>query len=114
MGREGQFVNLTNYVDDPVVIITISMLILLGGIGFLVFNDILTYKKNKRLMLHTKLVLIVTALIVVIGTILFMIAEYNNKETIGNQGFFGKLLASFFQIATARTAGFNSVNLDAC
>ena len=114
LGREGEFVNLTNYVDDPLVIITISMLILLGGIGFLVFNDILTYKKNKRLMLHTKLVLIVTALIVVIGTILFMIAEYNNKETIGNQGFFGKLLASFFQIATARTAGFNSVNLDAC
>lgn len=114
LGREGEFVSLTNYADDAYVTLIICALIVLGGIGFLVFNDIITYKKTKRLMMHTKIVLWVTAALIVLGTVLFMISEYNNPDTIGNMSFGNKLLASLFQSITTRTAGFNTVDLGAC
>lgn len=114
LGREGEFVSLTNYADDAYVTLIIAALILLGGIGFLVFNDIITYKKTKRLMMHTKIVLCVTAALTVFGTALFMISEYHNPNTIGSMSFGGKLLASLFQSVTTRTAGFNTVDLGAC
>jgi trk system potassium uptake protein TrkH len=60
LGREAQFASLTNYVNDPVVCITVMLLIIIGGLGFIVFQDVLTYKKRKKLMLHTKTVLFTT------------------------------------------------------
>lgn len=114
LGREGAFVSMTNYVNDAYVNLIIIALIVLGGLGFLVFNDIITYKKSKRLMMHTKIVLWVTAILIIFGTALFMISEYSNPDTIANMSFGNKLIASLFQSVTTRTAGFNTVDLGAC
>ena len=58
LGREGPFSSLTNYNDDPLVLLTISALIIIGGLGFIVFNDILSYRRGHSLLLHTRVVLI--------------------------------------------------------
>lgn len=98
------------YADDPLVCITLGALITIGGLGFFVWEDIYTTRSFKRLSLHSKLVLLITAGLLVFGTAFFLLAEWNNPDTMGNMSFFEKLLASFFQSATLRTAGFASVD----
>ena len=101
-----------------------STLIILGGLGFVVWFDIwdgfkegiknkLSFKNIiKRLSIHSKVVLILTALFLLVGTVGILITEYNNPDTIGNMDFTGKLSNSFFQSVTFRTAGFASVPQD--
>jgi trk system potassium uptake protein TrkH len=73
LGREAPYVSLCNYNNDPYVLIIISSLIILGGLGFVVWKDVGQYKKNKRLMLHTKIVLIGTAALICTGMIGFLL-----------------------------------------
>ncbi len=75
LGMEGEFVSLCNYNGSPVVIFTIGLLIIIGGLGFLVWKDIFTYRKTKILMLHTKIVLIMTITLILSGMFLFLILE---------------------------------------
>lgn len=103
--------SMTAFADNPLILLTISALIIVGGLGFLVFTDIAANKKWSRLSLHTKVVLIVTSVLLTFGTVSFMFAEYNNPDTIGNMSFGNKLLNSFFQSTTTRTAGFNSFSM---
>lgn len=107
----GPYSSLTSYVSNPMIVITISSLIILGGIGFPVILDIMNCKKTSRLNMHSKIVLITTGILIVIGTIFIFIIEFNNPDTLGNLGFGGKFLASLFQSVTARTAGFNTLDL---
>jgi trk system potassium uptake protein TrkH len=93
------------------VIITISLLIICGGLGFPVILDLIKKKKFKRLGVHSKVVLTTTAALIVIGTVYIFLAEYNNYETLGNLSLGAKFLAALFQSVTARTAGFNSIEL---
>ncbi|WP_366248600.1 TrkH family potassium uptake protein [Terribacillus aidingensis] len=106
----GDFSSVTAYVGDPIVNLTLTSLLMLGGIGFIVVADILQKKKGKRLMLHTKVVLWMSAILVAIGTILIYLLEYGNPATIGSMPWNEKLLASYFQGVVPRTAGFNSLN----
>lgn len=107
-----KFVSLANYSTDPVVLITISLLILLGGLGFIVWNDIAECKfKPSKFQLHTKIVLTVNAVIVVIPTILFTLFDYKSSALSG-YNFWQKLLIGFFNSVTPRTAGYTVV--DAC
>lgn len=108
LGHNTQFNSLTDYVTDPVVNITIALLIILGGVGFFVWGDIIGTKR--RYSTHTKITLIATSVLLVSGTFLFLLFEYNNPLTIGDMTFFEKLLASFFQSTTTRTAGFNTIS----
>ena len=93
------------------VIFTIMALIIVGGLGFIVWNDLLAYRKTKTLLLHTKVVLLTTAFLIFIGTVCFMLFEWNNPATLQPMGMKEKIGASLMQSVTMRTAGFNSVDL---
>ena len=98
------------YATDPVVSITLMLLVLLGGIGFPVWNEFIGYKKGQKFSVYTKFVLILSLIYVVGGAMIVAILEWNNPETIGEMGFGEKILNSFFQSVTWRTAGFTAVD----
>ena len=100
---------MSHYVTDPIVNLTLSLLVIVGGIGFLVWNELFNLVVHKkRLSAYAKLVLIVTAILLAMGTILFAIMEWKNALADVN-GFFPKLMASFFQSVSWRTAGFYTI-----
>lgn len=104
VGLQGQ--SLVDYARDPLVSLVICFLIIIGGLGFCVWGDVADCKGNPRkFSFYTRLALIGTAVLLVVGTALFMVFEWNNP---GYAGFnFGdKLLCSFFNATTARTAGY--------
>lgn len=103
--------SLTPYVNDAVINLTIMSLIILGGLGFSVIVDVINNKGLKRLSLHTKMVFLITALLIGLGFVVFLLLEWNNPETLGGLSIKGKLLAALFQSVTPRTAGFNTVNI---
>lgn len=105
-----KFTSLTKFHSDFLIILTTSVLIILGGLGFIVWDDIVKNRKFSRLTLHTKIVLIMTAILIVSGMILFIIFEKDN--TMKDFPFYIKVLNSFFQSVTTRTAGFNAISLN--
>jgi len=107
----GKFSSATGYVDDIAVNVVISLLIILGGIGFTVIADVWTNRRFDRLSLHSKVVLITSLVLIVFGAIVIFLLEYNNINTLGSLSGQGKILASYFQSVTARTAGWNTVDL---
>lgn len=109
MGIKEPYSSLVSFSDDAVVILTVSALVVIGGIGFLVWDDISKKKlKFRRYQLHTKIVLTVTAILLVIPCILFFIFERN--FTNSGLGFGESLLNAIFDSVTARTAGMNSTD----
>lgn len=103
--------SLTLYQKSLYVNAVIIFLIVVGGIGFTVIEDLKSNRKKlHRISLHSKIVLWMTISLITIGTIGFFILERNNPDTIGEMSFFHKMLASFFQSVTTRTAGFNSID----
>ncbi|HAM37947.1 MAG: hypothetical protein A2474_03360 [Elusimicrobia bacterium RIFOXYC2_FULL_34_12] len=102
---------LIKYLDSINVNLTITTLIIIGGIGFIVLSDLFYYKKTKRLLLHSKIVLKTTFFLIFLGTILIFIFEYSNSGTFKILSLKSKMLASYFQSITTRTAGFNTVDI---
>ena len=110
--------SLAKYVTNPLINITTMLLITLGGIGFTVWYDVVDNGKRirrhevprkwwfTRLRLHTKIVLVTSLVLFLLGTILTFILEYNNPDTIGSLSIRQKFMASAFQSVTTRTAGF--------
>lgn len=106
---------------SPLLMIVTMVMIVLGGLGYVVWFDILRGIRNgirkdfspvqifKRLPEHTKLVIRLTLALVFGGALVFFILEYNNPETIGDMNFWNKMMNAFFQSVTLRTAGFASV-----
>lgn len=112
MGIRQPFSSLTAYVSDPLVSLTIAFLIIIGGMGFLVWRDIFINKHHwSKYQLHTKLVLTTTGILLFGGWLLFLLLERN--ASLEGMDFGEKLLASFFETVTPRTAGFNTVDLNA-
>lgn len=107
----GPFTSLTKYVNNVTISITISGLIILGGIGFPVILDVVKNKKPSKFNIHTKVVLVSTAVLILVGMIFILAVEYTNPKTLGSLSLKGKLLSSFFQSVTTRTAGFNTIDL---
>ena len=107
----GPFSSLTSYVNNTTITLAISLLIILGGLGFPVILDIIRNKKISKLNMHSKIVLISTAILILFGMAFILLVEYNNHDTLGNLNLKGKLLASLFQSVTIRTAGFNTIDL---
>ena len=103
--------SLMNYSSNSVVILVISALIIIGGLGFTVLLEIYEFKGMKKLSLHSKIVILSSTILVFGGAILMFIFEYNNPQTIGNMSIQDKLLNSFFASVSPRTAGFNSITL---
>ncbi|MCM3629242.1 TrkH family potassium uptake protein [Paenibacillus glycanilyticus] len=106
----GNFRSLTMYVGDPLVNIVSMLLIILGGLGFVVMADLLEFRKNKRLSLHSKVVLSTTGALIAVGAIVIFIFEFSNSRTLGSLDWGGKILSSFFQSVTPRTAGANTLD----
>ena len=107
----GNYTSLVNYQEDYFVNICIMSLIILGGIGFTVIDDVHHKRSWKRFSLHTKIVLIVNTLLIFVGTIGMWCLEHNNPMTIGSLPTSSQWLASMFQAVSARTAGFNTISL---
>ncbi|TQR29911.1 Trk family potassium uptake protein [Lysinibacillus sphaericus] len=105
----GGFKSLTEYVDDPFVVITICALITIGGLGFIVINELYEYRETKRLSVHTKIVLTTTLILTVGSTLLIFLFEYGNSKTLGQLSGWGKILGSLYQAVTPRTAGSNTL-----
>ena len=110
--------SLCKYAENPLINTVTSALIIIGGIGYIVWWDVievikLRKKQGKnciaRLSFHSKLALSMTGFLILIGTVLFFAFEYNNPKTIGDFSLFNKLQASFFQSVTTRTAGFATI-----
>lgn len=104
--------SLTMAADSYLVGITIALLILIGGIGFLVWEDVLHWKwRISRYRLHSKVVLAAAAVLVVGGTLLIFLFEYG-KPSMEGKNLGEQILCSFFQAVTPRTAGFNTMDLN--
>lgn len=109
------------YVSNPIVNLTTMLLIVSGGIGFTVWWDLIRVGKDaktgeiaprqmwSRLMLHSKLAVSVTLLLIFVPAVLYFIFEYHNPQTLGELGTGSKLMASLFQSVTTRTAGFCTI-----
>ncbi|MFJ8516445.1 TrkH family potassium uptake protein [Lysinibacillus xylanilyticus] len=105
----GGFNGLTEYVDDPFIVLTICALITIGGLGFIVINELYEYRETKRLSVHSKIVLSTTLILTIGSTILIFLFEYGNSKTLGPLSEWGKVLGSLYQAVTPRTAGSNTL-----
>ncbi|ODA42267.1 TrkH family potassium uptake protein [Desulfosporosinus sp. BG] len=106
----GNFSSLTGYVGDPIVNITIMLLIICGGLGFIVLADLLG-NKGRTIKLHTKIVVQVSAILILVGAVIIFVIEFANPKTLGPLPLGTKILAAFFQSVSPRTAGFNTLNI---
>ena len=111
--------SLCSYATNPAINIITSVLIILGGLGYIVWWDVLRVVKSfkiqgfkcfRRLTLHSKIVLSVTAILIFVGAVLIFVFEYSNPMTIGEMSLFDKIQVSIFQSVTTRTAGFATVS----
>ena len=106
MGEQGEYSSLTGFAANPVVTLTISLLIILGGIGFFTWKDFIDHGlKFRRYRMQTKAILVMTAALLLLPAIYLFMAEYGNLP-LGE-----RLLAAIFQAVTPRTAGFNTTDL---
>lgn len=102
--------SMINFNGNAVVMVTLVFLILIGGIGFFVWDDILVCKaKFKNYKIHTKLVLVLTAILTVIPFVMFFLFEYDHA--FKEMDFFDRILNSLFQTVTPRTAGFSGIDM---
>ena len=105
--------SLCRYLADPIVNVTVMLLIVIGGLGFAVWGDVRKNRRFSRMAVYTRLVLLITAGLIFGGAAVFALLEWNNPDTIGNLTSGSKILASFFQSVTLRTAGFTTIDQNA-
>ena len=110
--------SLCNYATNPLINIVTSALIILGGLGYIVWWDVIRVVKSRspknrkifrHLSLHSKIAITATAVLILVGAILIFIFEYDNPLTIGKMSLFDKIQVSLFQSVTTRTAGFATI-----
>jgi len=110
----GKFTSVTVINDNKIVLLTLANLINIGGLGYLVWRELLgtlsKKKKLKNISLHAKVVLTLSLILVIGGTLSFLIFEWNNPATMKDMSFGNKLVNSYFSATTPRTAGFNSIS----
>ncbi len=105
---------LARYVGDPAVSLIVAGAIILGGLGFPVAFELSRQHRKPHLWsLHTKITLMMTGILLAAGTASLLVLEWTNPETFGNESVPVKILGAFFQSTTARTAGFNTIDIGA-
>lgn len=109
-GTYGPFCSIAPYRDDPVVLGTLMALVVIGGLGFFVWEDILTHRKWNRLSLYSRMVLGLTGGLLLFGTVFFLWTERANPATLGAMPAGERLLNAAFQSVTLRTAGFATLD----
>ena len=110
LGQDVPFQSLTPFQNDPVVLFTIMALIVIGGLGFFVWSDIAHRREAGRLSLYTKLVLVMTAGLILLGAAIVLAVEYHNPDTLGPMPLWEKVMNALFQSVTFRTAGFCTID----
>ena len=110
VGNVAPGANMIYFNHDPVVMITIMTLIVIGGLGFFVWEEVATVRSFKKFSVYTKLVLLTTGVLLLGGTVLIAVLEWNNPGTLGQMETPYKLLNALFQSVTVRTAGFTGVD----
>ena len=98
------------FATNVMACLPLMMLIVIGGLGFAVVGDIISKHKWGKFGIHTRVVLVVSGVLIMVGATFYLISEYNNPLTMGNMNFGQKLLASLFQSITTRTAGFSTIS----
>ena len=107
----GQANSLEKYIADPVINIVVMLLITLGGMGFSVVLDVLRKRRFSKLMLHSRIVLLMSGILFLSGALLIGLLEWNNPNTLGRPGLNvpQKVMGACFQSVTLRTAGFDTI-----
>lgn len=109
MGIRAPSSSLTTFYDDPLVVLTVAVLIIAGGVGFVVWNDLVECRFSvRKLRLHTRAVLMSTLVLLIGGMLLFLFFEYDGVLSPMSSG--NRILSAFFHSVTPRTAGFNTVD----
>jgi trk system potassium uptake protein TrkH len=105
--------NLMGYRADTVINITIPLLIILGGLGYIVLLEIYNFRREKllRISTHTKIVLWMSSILIILGMVLLLSMEWNNPKSFGSMSTYEKILAAWFTSVNYRTAGFNTIDL---
>lgn len=107
----GRYASLTSFAGDPLLLLTVCALIILGGLGFSVVLECVRHRfRWREFSLHSKIVLLATGLLLLLGTGYFCFAEWANEKTLGPLAAGDKVVNGFFQAVTLRTAGFNSID----
>lgn len=107
----GAYSSLASYQGDPLVLGTIMALIVIGGLGFFVWEDLIQKRCWKKLTLYSKMVLSITAALIVLGTVYFAVAEWDNPATLGEMPLWQRPLNALFQSVTLRTAGYATFDM---
>ena len=103
---------LMGYKSDTISLVTICLLIILGGLGYFVLIEIYENRKfSKRFTIHTRIMIYGTIILILAGMVLFLSIEWDNPKTFGELSFYDKILNAFFLSVNFRTAGFNSIDL---
>ncbi len=108
----GNGVSMTTHNTNGVVILVASALIIIGGLGFTVWSELYSIKNIKRLSLHSKVVILMTFILVIGGATLMFLFEHKNPNTMASLSLWDKITNSLFAATTPRTAGFNSIPTD--
>lgn len=112
MGRYGACVSLTGDVSNLMVTVPVLLLIILGGLGFVVWQELIAFLRRRTpLSLHSRIVLRMTAFLIAAGFCGFLLLEWTNPETLGCLPFFARIEAALFHSVSCRTAGFNTISL---
>ena len=113
-GRFGAYSSVVPYVNNYYVQAVIMFMIMAGGLGFMVWVELGEYRKRRRLSLQARVVLEFSLILWVLGALLIGLMEWNNPATMGGLSVPGKIMASLFQSVSTRTAGMNTIDLEAC
>lgn len=105
--------SLAGYQTNSYLLFVVSVLIIAGGLGFIVWRDILNYRRLKKLTLHSKLALTMTGILLIGGFLLFLLTEQNGASLIKSESPPARLMNTFFMSVTARTAGYFSIDYGA-
>jgi trk system potassium uptake protein len=106
----GGFQSLTAYREDPVVVMTVAILVLFGAVSFVVLAEVAAERSFRRLAMDTKLVLTTIGVILAVGTLSLLLIEFDNPDTLGPLGWPAKVMNAFF-LTTSRTSGFSTVSV---
>ena len=110
IGDIGHYSSFSDHSEDAVILFTIMFLVVIGGLGFFVWEDILTNRHFKKLHLHSKLVIMITIILIVSGWLIFFFLERTNPATMADMSLPESALASLFQSIMPRSGGFSVVN----
>jgi trk system potassium uptake protein len=107
----GGFRSVSGYYNNYTIVLTTAILVILGGISFVVIQNIYRSRGLKRSSVDTKLVILITGILLSLGTIVVLTTEFNNPLTLGPMSLSEKILNAFFLSVTSRTAGFSTINI---